>query len=466
MSRPDDALLKAAAEIAADFRARLHEIPADATAGFDALLAAFDRPLGRAGRPAEEVIRELARAAEPGLSGNAGPNFYGWVQGSTHAAGVAADWLTSAWGQNSGLYRTAPAAAVAEKTAGDWIVDLLDLPRGASVGFASGATTAGLACLIVARDEALARAGWALGRKGIFGAPPISVFLGAEAHSTIFAALRYLGFGEDNLRRVAVDAEGRMDANDLARQMADSPGPKIVIAQAGHINSGAFDPFTDIAQAARRHDAYLHVDGAFGLWARAAPHRRTLANGVEHADSWSVDGHKWLQTPYDGAFAIVRDQSAHERALGIVASYLDPPPHGAHNPSSRVVELSRRARGFAVWAVLQTLGRDGVAELVERHCRLARRLASRLGDVSGAHVLNDVVLNQVAVAFGEAGPEGDARTMAVIAEIQRARRVYVGGAVWRGRRIMRVSIIGNETAETNIDLLFDEIVRAVASVGG
>jgi glutamate/tyrosine decarboxylase-like PLP-dependent enzyme len=462
LTNDENAALRLASAIGSEFRAGVDQMPADATAGYDALLAAFNRPLPDAPRSAEAVIRDLAAAATPGLSGNPGPNFYGWVQGATHPVGVAADWLTAAWGQNSGLYRTAPANAIAEKVAGGWVLDLLDLPRQSSVGFASGATTAGLVCLIVARNEALKRAGWPLAEKGVFGAPAITVFLGAEAHSTIFAALRYLGFGEANLSRVAVDSEGRMDAADLSRRLDQTSGPKIVIAQAGHINSGAFDPFTDIAAHCRRHNAFMQVDGAFGLWARANAPTRALAHGVELADAWSTDGHKWLQTPYDSAFAIVKDRAAHEEALGIVASYLDPPPDGAHNPSSRVVELSRRARGFAVWAVLQALGRDGVAEMIERHCRCARRLAARMAAVDGAVVMNDVVLNQVALRFGPDDERGDALTNEVVERVRNRKRAYVGPAFWKGRRILRVSVISHRTAEANIDLLADEIINAWA----
>ncbi len=454
--------LETAFRAALDFRARARDLPPRPVASFDELKARFDIPLAQLGRDPARVIGELVAAAEPGLVINTGPNFFGWVMGASHHAGVAADWLTSVWGQNAGIYRTAPSAAVAEKIAGQWILDLLDLPPESSVGFASGATTASLICLIVARDKMLAAAGWPIRENGVFGAPPVRIILGEEAHSTIFAALGYLGFGERNIVRVAVDDQGRMRADDLAFRLAGTVGPKIVIAQAGHINSGAFDPLLRVAELAKERGAWLHIDGAFGLWARAAPNLKTLCKGAELADSWSVDGHKWLQAPYDCAFAIVRDGQAHEDALKIAASYLDKAPEGAHNPSSLVLELSRRARGFAVWALLQTLGRAGVEEMVTRHCRCARALRDRLINEPGIAILNDVVLNQLAIAFGDgATPEAQARlTEDVVAAVQKENRSYVGPATWKGRRIMRVSVISGETEEANIDILAETTLAA------
>lgn len=455
------AAMDAAHRLAKEFRARLDSLPPRAMIDHQSLLAAFNRPLPEHPRPAAEVIEELAAAAAPGLTGNAGPNFFGWVQGGSHGAGVAADWLTSAWGQNVGPYRTAPAAAVAEMVSTGYLLDLLDLPRGASIGFASGATTASLICLIVARDASLKRARFDLAAHGIFAAPPVTIVLGADAHSTIYAALRYLGFGEANLARINVDGEGRMEARDLAAQLPRITGPKIIVAQAGHINSGAFDPFTEIADLAAAHDAWLHIDGAFGLWARAAPTLRALAKGADRADSWSVDGHKWLQTPYDCAFAVVKDPAAHEASMRIAASYLDPPPEGAHDPTARVIELSRRARAFPVWALLQTLGRSGVVEMIERHAACARHLAYLLRDDPRIHVLNDVVLNQVALAFGPAGEEGDRLTADVIAGVQAENASYVGGAVWKGRRILRVSVSSNLTEKRHMETLAGSIRRAL-----
>ncbi|MEZ5500077.1 MAG: aminotransferase class V-fold PLP-dependent enzyme [Steroidobacteraceae bacterium] len=462
MNRDLVAALELARSSALDYRARIAQRAPRPAVEFAELEAAFDLPLPQQRRSAEEVVRDLIRAAEPGLMANAGPNFFGWVQGASHPSGVAADWLTSAWGQNAGLYRTSPAAAVAEIVAGRWILDLLDLPRQSLIGFATGATTAGLTCLLVARDRVLAAAGWNLRERGMFGAPAVTVLLGEEAHSTIFAALRYLGFGECNLLRVAVDDQGRMIAAHLAQQLADRRGPKIVVAQAGHINSGACDPLESIAELARAHAAWLHIDGAFGLWARAAPALKSQCRGAELADSWSVDGHKWLQVPYDCAFAIVRDTKAQQESLQIAASYLDQPPEGAYNPSSLVLELSRRARGFTVWTMLQTLGRDGLAELVMHHCRCAGYLRDRLAVESGIKILNDVVLNQLAIAFAVGAPESEqARlTDAVIEAIQRENRSYVGPASWKGLRIMRVSVVSGETEIAHMEILANSILAA------
>ncbi|HNS86460.1 MAG TPA: aminotransferase class V-fold PLP-dependent enzyme [Parvularculaceae bacterium] len=455
------AAMDAAARLAKEFRAQLETIPPRAAVDHTKLLAGFANPLPERPRPAAEAIEELAAAAAPGLTGNAGPNFFGWVQGGSHGAGVAADWLTSAWGQNIGPYRTSPAAAVAEMVCTNYLLDLLDLPRGASIGFASGATTASLICLIVARDAVLKRAGYDLRKDGIFAAPPVTIVLGDEAHSTIYAALRYLGFGDANLARIAVDEEGRMQADDLAARLPQIVGPKIIVAQAGHINSGAFDPFTDIARLAQTHGAWLHIDGAFGLWARATPSLRHHCEGADRADSWSVDGHKWLQTPYDSAFAIVKDKTAHEASMRIAASYLDPPPDGAHDPTARVIELSRRARGFPLWALLQTLGRSGVIEMIERHCACARHCADLLRGDPRIHVMNDVVINQVALAFGPPGEEGDALTAAVIAGVQAENLSYVGGAEWKGRRILRVSVSSNLTDKSHMETLAGSIRRAL-----
>lgn len=436
--------------------------PPNAIAAPAALKARFDGPLPEHPRPAREVIEALAAAAEPGLMGTAGPAFYGWVMGASHPAGVAADWLASAWGQNAALYCGAPAAAAAEDVAARWLLELLDLPRGSGVGLTTGATMAGFTCLAAARLAVLDRAGWNIDEDGVFGAPEVKVFLGEEAHSTIYAALRYLGFGERNFVRIAADAQGLMAVDDLAARLGAYDGPKIIVAQAGHINSGGFDRFREIAALSRAHDAWLHVDGAFGLWARVADDVRHLCDGVDEADSWSVDAHKWLQAPYDTGFAIVRDAAAHRRAMRIAASYLNAPPDGQRDNADFVPELSRRARGFPIWALIQALGRSGIEDLVSRHCLYAKLLKMRLGGEAGIEILNDVVLNQVAISFSSAAnTEEDARlTDQVIGELQRENRSFVSGADWKGRRILRVSIISGETTEGHIEALAESIIAA------
>jgi glutamate/tyrosine decarboxylase-like PLP-dependent enzyme len=385
--------------------------------------------------------------------------------GGSHPVGVAADWLASAWGQNAGIYQTAPAAAVAEEAAARWLVDLLGLPAASSVGFVTGATMANFVCLAAARHEVLRRTGWSVEERGLRGAPPMRVCIGEDAHATVFKALHYLGFGKADLVAIAADRDGRMDADALADALGAANGPAIVIAQAGQINTGAFDPFTRLPALCRAAGAWLHVDGAFGLWARACPDRAYLAQGVEDADSWSTDGHKWLQTPYDCGFAIVRDAVAHRSAMAISASYL-PEDEASLQPSHHAPELSRRARGFAVWAILRALGRQGVTEMISRHCACARRAAERLAAEPGVEVLNDVALNQVAVGFGAgwARQRQNAAARAVIERVQRANRVFIGGADWRGRWIARISVISGDTSLGDADLLADEIIAAWSAV--
>jgi glutamate/tyrosine decarboxylase-like PLP-dependent enzyme len=406
------------------------------------------------------VLEELVRASEPGLAAPACKRFFGWVIGASHPAGVAADMLTSAWGQNAGLHAASPAAAVAEAVAGDWLLDILRLPRSSSVGFVTGATMANFTCLAAARHRVLANVGWDVEAKGLSGAPRIRTFVGEAAHATVDSALRYLGLGLPTVR-VPADSEGRMDAATLREALGADDGPAIVIAQAGQINTGAFDPAGEIAQIARTAGAWLHVDGAFGLWARAAPEFNRLTDGLDQAHSWAVDGHKWLQLPYDSGFAIVSDSSAHRAAMAIAASYLAPAREGEHDPGQYVPELSRRARGFPAWAMLRTLGREGIATIVRRHCVLARTLAARLRTVPGVEVLNDVTLNQVVVAFGEGEPEvRDSATRAVIAWLQEEGVCFAAGAEWRGRWVLRLSVISHDLEEADIYRLAHAIIAA------
>lgn len=469
MSSDFEKAAQIALERAVAFRRRAEAAAAPGpTADYADLKARFDVGLPDEGRPGEDVIAALADAAEPGLVGNVFPNHFGWVMGGSHPVGVAADWLTSAWGQNSGIYPTAPASAVAEEVVSGWLLDLLDLPRQSSVGFVSGATMAGFTALAAARTEVLHRAGWDLEHKGLFGAPAIDVFLGEEAHSTIFSALRYLGFGDAALTRLPVDEEGRMDVSVLAEKVAASSAPKIIICQAGHINSGAFDDFARICQIAREANAWVHVDGAFGLWARASKRQASLCTSVDEADSWSVDGHKWLQVPYDAGYAIVKHPRAHARAMDVSASYLETTNEEARKPSQFVPELSRRARGFAAWATLQALGRRGVEDMVDRHCDAAAYFADLMSSCEGVFVLNDVVLNQVALAFA-AGAPLDVRNEAtdrVVEALREENTSFIVGAAWKGQRIMRVSVISNETARADLDRLAHSTVTAWQRIRG
>lgn len=454
------AALQAVTERVLAYRAGADARPQRPLQNYDAMRAAFSCATPEKGAPIVELIAELADIAEPGLANMVGPRFFDWVIGTTAPAGMVADWLTSGWAQNAGNAEATPAAAACEEIAASWLLDLLDLPREASVGFVTGATMANFTCLAAARGEVLRRVGWDVEADGLFGAPPIHVVLGEEAHSTVFSGLRYLGLGAKRVVSVPADGNGRMREGAFARAIEKLDGPIIAIAQAGHINSGAFDPFDEIAEAAHARGAWLHVDGAFGLWARAVPDRAHLGPGLERADSWGVDGHKWLQTPHDSAYAIVRNAEAHRRAMLIAASYL---PEGEHrHPADYVPELSRRARGFATWAMIRALGREGIAALVGRHCALARRMAERLSVEPDVEVLNDVVLNQVAVRLGAGmdGAESDVLTARTIARIQREGVCFVGGAHWRGRQIVRVSVIGEATTEADIDLSAEAILSA------
>jgi glutamate/tyrosine decarboxylase-like PLP-dependent enzyme len=425
-------------------------------ADYAAMLAAFDAPLPERGSEGRAVIAELAERAAPGIRAMAGPRFFGWVIGNSHPTGVAADWLTSAWGQNSGNVFATPAAAAVEKVAADWLLALLDLPRESSVGFVTGATVANFVCLAAARSEVLRRIGWDVEADGMFGAPPITVLIGADAHATVFSGLKYLGLGAKRVRRVETDASGRIDPGAFERALKGIEGPAISIAQAGQINTGACDPFAQLTPLAHEAGAWLHVDGAFGLWAQAAPARRHLTAGVEAADSWATDGHKWLQTPYDCGFANVRDAEAHRRAMAISASYLPPAEGAERDPSAYVPELSRRARGFATWAMIKQLGRAGIADLVECHCQIARHMGERLADEPGIELVCPVELNQFMVRFGAS----DEATLATVAQVQADAVAFIGSSEWRGKWVMRVSVTSAATTMAEADVTVDAVIDA------
>jgi glutamate/tyrosine decarboxylase-like PLP-dependent enzyme len=438
------ALFHDVAERAAAFRNAIGDGPQRPLSDYRTMTGVFAGKTPETGLAADAVIAELAKKAAAGLHAMTGPRFFGWVIGASHPVGVAADWLTSAWGQNAGNHQAAPAAAAAESVAASWLLDILGLPEECSVGFVTGATVANLVCLAAARSEVLRRVGWDVESTGLFGAPPIHIVIGNDAHTTVFAALQVLGLGHDRVIRVPTDEAGRVTVDGFAAALAGCDGPIITVLQAGQINTGAFDPFADLVRLAHARGAWVHVDGAFGLWARACPPLVDLARGVEEADSWATDGHKWLQTPYDCGYAIVRDARAHRRAMTASASYLPETAEGERDPSHFVPELSRRGRGFATWAMIRHLGRDGIANMVERHCQLARELAENLRAEAGIAVLNEVCLNQVIVRFGtdRAAEEADALTQAVIARVQADGVCFVGGARWRNQWVMRISVIG------------------------
>jgi glutamate/tyrosine decarboxylase-like PLP-dependent enzyme len=465
LSADSEAALRRAAEHAVRFRRGVDDRPIGPAQDYPTMLARFGGPVPKAGLPPEQIIDDLAANAEPGLMGMINPRFFGWVVGASHPVGVAADWLTSAWGQNAPSATGTPAAAAAEETAGRWMLDLLDLPRDAGFGFTTGATMANAIALASARNEVLSRVGWDVEAKGLFGAPEVHVVLGDEAHSTVFMSLRLLGFGAERVIRVAADGQGRMIPDALVQALAPLDGPTIVIAQAGHINSGAFDFFSRVIEAAREKGAWVHVDGAFGLWARACPDHKALTDGLERADSWAVDGHKWLQTPYDSGFVFVRDATVLHRAMSLSAAYLAVSAE-FRDPRDCTPELSRRARGFAVWAVLRALGRSGLAEMVGRHCRVARQIAERLARELGVCVLNDVAINQVAVTFG---PEDDVEASGVatretLARVQAQGICYPSIGEWHGYTIMRISVCSQTIDEADGDRAADAIIAAWRTV--
>ena len=424
----------------------------------DALVSSFGGALPEEPTPPEDVVDLLSAHAEPGLMAMQSGRFYGWVIGGTLPVALAADWLVSAWDQNTGLRYATPATAALEEIAGAWLLDLLGLPA-ADVGFVTGATMANFACLAAARSKVLARVGWNLQRDGLSGAPRIRILVGAERHETIDLALRYLGLGEP--QTVAVDDQGRIRADSLeeALRTVDPGAPLIVCLQAGNVHSGAFDPMVDAIDVAHRHGAWVHVDGAFGLWAAASPKLRHLVDGIAAADSWGTDAHKTLNVPYDCGIAIVTDRVALRSALGAHASYLITDDSGPGDPLEKVPEFSRRARGVPVWATLRSLGRAGVADLVERLVRHAQALAEGIATIEGARVLNDVDYTQVCVSFGD-----DERTRDVVARLIADGTVWMSGSRWHNQDVLRVSVSNWSTDEADVERSVDAVRNAAAAV--
>ena len=448
-------LLQRAAAAAAEYRAGLGERPVAARAGAAGLMDAFGGPLPAGPTPAAAVLDALVAAAGPGLVATAGPRYFGFVIGGSLDAASAAEVLAAGWDQVAFNEDTSPAAAAAEAAAGQWLKELMGIPTSASVGFVTGAQAANTVGLAAGRHHVLAEAGWDVEGRGLAGAPRVRVVAGDEYHATVARSLRLLGLGTAVIETVATDANGALDAGHLAEVLgAHPPGPTIVCLQAGNVNTGACDPLRAACQAARHHGAWIHVDGAFGLWAAASPATRHLVDGVELADSWGCDGHKWLNVPYDSGYVFCAQPEAHAGAASFTAAYLGSTP----SPANLTLESSRRARGFATWAALRQLGRDGVADLVERCCRLARRFADGL-TAGGVHIANDVMLNQVLAGFGD-----DARTDRVIEAVQQDGTCWMGGTTWRGQRLMRISVSNWSTTEADVDRSLEAILRVAATV--
>lgn len=447
-----DDLLDQARAIAGRWLQTLRDRHVGPLADASALRLALDRPLTEAGEAPHTVIDDLARDLEPGLVASGGPRYHGFVVGGALPVALAADWLVSAYDQMAGMHSSSPGMAVLEEIAAAWVLDVLGLPDSAGVGFVTGAQMANVTCLAVARNAVLAQEGWDVRADGLIGAPAIEVLVGEEVHVTVGRALRLIGLGEQRVTRVPVDANGAMDPEALARALAAGSGPAVVCTQAGNVNTGACDPLGVIADARTTRAAWLHVDGAFGLWAAASPSRARLVQGHDRADSWALDAHKWLNVPYDSALAIVRGANEYETAIGMTAAYLAGSDH--REPTGFAPEASRRARAVPIYAALRTLGRDGVADIVDRCCSHAQLMAELLRE-GGAEVLNDVVLNQVLVAFDDAP--------GVVARVQQDGTCWLGGTVWRGRSAVRVSVSNWSTTEDDARASASAILRAAAA---
>lgn len=411
----------------------------------------FIEPLGDAPTGPEEVVRLLDQYGSPATMGISSPRFFGFVIGGSVPAALAANWLAAAWDQNAGLFAATPISALLEEVSLTWLTDVLGLLPNCGAAFVTGATVANFCALAAARHGVLARSGWDVEAKGLFGAPEIQVVVSEESHPSVFKALGMLGLGRERVIRVPVDGQGRIVAERLPQLKA----PSIVCVQAGNVNTGAFDPVVEIIARAHEAGAWVHVDAAFGLWAAASPRYAHLVRGVNQADSWATDAHKWLNVPYDSGLAFVRDPEMLRAAMSITAAYL---PQGEHRePSQYVPELSRRARGVEIWAALKSLGRSGLAELIERNCTCAVRFAAGLRG-AGYEILNDVILNQVLVSFGT--PEENHR---IIAAIQEDGTCWCGPTVWQGRHAMRISISSWRTTEADVDQSLAAILKIAAA---
>jgi glutamate/tyrosine decarboxylase-like PLP-dependent enzyme len=410
-------------------------------------LAQFHEPLPEGPTAPQEVIRMLDEVGSPATMGIAGPRFFGFVIGGALPAALGANWLASAWDQNTGLFAATPISATLEEVSLRWLLDALALPPGCGGAFVTGATVANFTALAAARHAVLARAGWDVEAQGLFGAPPIQVVVGEETHPSVFKSLGMLGMGRERVVRVPVDGEGRM----LAGALPELGAPSIVCVQAGNVNTGSFDPVPEVCRRAHAAGAWVHVDGAFGLWAAASPRHAHLVAGVADADSWATDAHKWLNVPYDSGLAFVRDADHLAGAMSLTAAYL--PQGERREPLNFVPELSRRARGVDIWAALKSLGRSGLGELIDRNCRCAQRFADGLAG-AGYEILNDVILNQVLVSFGS--PEITGR---VIAGIQEDGTCWCGPTLWQGRAAMRISVSSWATTEADVDRSLQAILR-------
>jgi glutamate/tyrosine decarboxylase-like PLP-dependent enzyme len=458
---PSDDILQLAHQIASRFLESVGARHVGGRASRGQLLEALGGPLPIGGRDPAAVIDELAERMDAGIVAQAGPRYFGFVTGGALPVTVAADWLVSAWDQNAVVAVHAPAVAVVEDVVATWILEMLGLPPDCSVGFTSGCHMANFTGLAAARHEVLRRAGWNVAARGLRSGPPVRIIVGGEVHVSAMGALRYLGFGLEEIEVVPADHQGRMSAEALRERLRSGAGvPTIICAQAGNVATGASDPLDAITAMARAHGAWVHVDGAFGLWAAVVPELRDQVRGVEQADSWATDAHKWLNVPYDSGIAIVRHSAAHRAAMSFQASYLQRGSEEERVGMDWVPESSRRARVVPIYTLIRTLGRDGIAAMVRRHVALAERLGDRLSAVPGIAILNEIVLNQVLVRFeGSGGRDADELTREVIAAVQADGTCWAGGTVWQGRHAMRVSISNWSTTAEDIDRAAAAITR-------
>ncbi len=462
MTSPFREVLKRTLTHALTYLEQLDDTPVGATASLAELRQRFGGRLPDAGMEASEVIDELVADAAGGIVGSAGGRFFGWVIGGSLPSALAADWLTATWDQNAARYTGGAAVAIIEEVCGVWLKEILGLPEAASFALVTGSQMAHVTCLAAARHALLARRGWDAERDGLTGAPRFRVLTSSLHHGSLERAVRLLGFGTRSLRELPIDEQGQLLPVALSQALAEQPDcPTIVVLQAGDLNVGAFDLFAELIPLAHRFNAWVHVDGAFGLWAQASLSYRHMLSGVDQADSWVTDGHKWLNVPYDCGYAFVADADAHRSAMAQQASYIVH-TEGVRDPSDWNPEWSRRGRGVATYAALRQLGKDGVADLVERSCRHARSLVARIGRLPGVEVVWEPRINQGLVRFLDTRPDAtetrhDQRTDAVIAEIEATGEAFFSGTTWRGRRCMRVSVCNWQTSE-------QDVARAVAAV--
>jgi glutamate/tyrosine decarboxylase-like PLP-dependent enzyme len=456
----DPSILKLAEKHALEFLSTIAERHVGPTATRQELMKVLSVPLSDGGEEPAAVIDALASVPE-GLVGSVSPRYFGFVIGGSLPVTIAADWLTSVWDQNAGLFTTSPLNSVAEDVVRGWLLDLFGLPEGAGVGLVTGCQMANFTCLAAARHAVLRHAGWNVEEEGLLGAPAVDLVIGGEAHITIETSMRMLGFGTRRLRRTEVDGQGRMKPDSLRKLVASSSGPLIICAQSGNVNTGAIDPLQEIAEIAKDKGAWLHVDGAFGLWASASPSRRSLNAGIELADSWATDAHKWLNVPYDSGIAIVRESAAQRAALTAAAAYLEQTAGEERDPFEWTPEFSRRARGFTVYAALRTLGRRGIAALVDGGCDRARQIAGLLARDPRVEILNEVTLNQVLVRFHPPAGNADEFTREMVARVQREGTCWLAGTTWQGKAAMRISVSNWATSEEDVERSAAAILRCI-----